>query len=259
MLLHDKRAVSRLSAIALSAVVAIIVVFGAYIGLNNASPGGVPTTTLGTTRLGVVTTFITTCEVCTTTSYSPPGITTGSNSENSSVTNSSFVGKTFNYATMPKFFRIGSYNFAMIYNGTYYTSSANGSEYANLGFNTVLNVTSLQTGRSQTVDFGWAPPVPQPYSLPTPANASLFGGLVLMHWYSNTTGISGIFLTIWIVGNVSATTTSNTLQPYTTTSCSPSPCSFSSSSGSYTTYNITLVTTTVATETTSVWSNSSTT
>ncbi|MDG6905686.1 MAG: hypothetical protein JRN20_07880 [Nitrososphaerota archaeon] len=123
--------------------------------------------------------------------------------------------ETFNYATMPTSFKLGNYSFEMIYNGTGYEYSANGTGYMNMGFNLVLNVTSVQSGSSATVDFGWAPPAPEPNSLPTPSTASLFNGSVLMNWNSNTTGSSGTFLTVWIFSNVPNPSTSNSTSTMT--------------------------------------------
>ncbi len=146
-------------------------------------------------------------------------LTTTTSSSSASTQNSSTQTpssqETFNYATMPTSFTLGYYNFAMIYNGTGYEYSANGTGYMNMGFNLVLNVTSLQRGSSETVDFGWAPPAPQPYTLPTPSTASLFNGAVQMNWNSNTTGSSGTFLTVWIFSNVPNPSTSNSTSTMT--------------------------------------------
>ncbi|MHB8566617.1 MAG: hypothetical protein ACYC9U_05895 [Nitrososphaerales archaeon] len=219
-----RRSISQLSAIAMGVIVVILVAFGAYTAINfNSSANSGVTTDISTTQLG---TTITTC-LCDTTvtnfTSTLHSITIGNSSATSS--SSSYVDASFNYATMPAVFKIGDYSFAMIYNGTYYVYSQNGTEYANTGFNFVLNVTSLQSGKWETVDFGWAPPAPQPHSLPTPQNATLFDGAVQMNWYYNTTGIFGTFLTISVLspGEYTPTTTTNTNSANTTSSetCTP--------------------------------------
>lgn len=198
-------AISQLAAIAMSAIIIILVAFVAYtFSSMNSGSNAAGTRYVGTASQNMtgVTTFGTTV------SY-PTSTTIYSGSQNSS-TQTPSSEETFNYATMPRVFRLGDYNFAIIYNGTGYEYSANGTAYMNMGFSFALNVTSLQTGSSETVDFGWAPPAPQPYSLPTPSNASLFNGAVQMHWNSNATGKSGTFLTIWILSNIPPSTSTST-------------------------------------------------
>ena len=93
----------------------------------------------------------------------------------------------FNLETMPSNFTVGNYRFVMVYNGTGYASSSNGSATTSLGYSLVFNIT--QGSQSQTVTFGSAPPAPYPPSVPIPSTATAFDGIVHMQWVATCTGI----------------------------------------------------------------------
>jgi hypothetical protein len=89
--------------------------------------------------------------------------------------------------TMPSNFTVGDYRFVMVYNGTGYGSSSNGSATVNLGYSLVFNIT--QGGAAQTATFGSAPPAPYPPAVPLPSTATAFGGNVHLQWVATCTAI----------------------------------------------------------------------
>jgi hypothetical protein len=93
----------------------------------------------------------------------------------------------FNLQTMPSNFTVGDYRFVMVYNGTGYGYTSNGSPMVNLGYNLVFNIT--QGSETQTVMFGSAPPAPYPPGVPSPSTATAFDGNVHMQWVATCTAI----------------------------------------------------------------------
>ena len=88
---------------------------------------------------------------------------------------------------MPSNFTVGDYRFVMVYNGTGYAYTSNGSPMVNLGYNLVFNIT--QGSEAQTVMFGSAPPAPFPPYVITPSTATAFDGNVNMQWVATCTAI----------------------------------------------------------------------
>jgi hypothetical protein len=93
----------------------------------------------------------------------------------------------FNLQTMPSNFTVGDYRFLMVYNGTGYAYTSNGSPMVNLGYNLVFNIT--QGSEAQTVMFGSAPPAPYPPAVPSPSTATAFDGDVHMQWVATCAAI----------------------------------------------------------------------
>lgn len=88
---------------------------------------------------------------------------------------------------MPSNFTVGDYRFVMVYNGTGYAYTSDGSPMVNLGYNLVFNIT--QGSEAQTVMFGSAPPAPYPPGVPSPSTATAFDGNVHMQWVATCTAI----------------------------------------------------------------------
>jgi len=87
---------------------------------------------------------------------------------------------------MPANFSVGGYQFTTVYNGTYYTTSSNGVQYANNGFFLKFNVSmGIQ---NQSVLFGWAPDGPMA-RLPGQSNSTAFNGAVRMLWVTTCTAL----------------------------------------------------------------------
>jgi hypothetical protein len=118
---------------------------------------------------------------CTTTSTSA---CTSSSQIATTSTNDSVV---FNLGTLPSNFTVGDYRFVMVYNGTGYGTSSNGSATTNPGYSLVFNI--IQGSETQMVTFGSAPPAPYPPGVPSPSTATAFNGNVHMQWVATCSAI----------------------------------------------------------------------
>jgi hypothetical protein len=112
------------------------------------------------------------------------------------------VSTTWEYASIPASFKLGTFTFKMIYNDTGYVN-ANGTQYP--GFDVVFNIANRTQSQTQVVVFGWSPltSLGTTSSLPLPAFASTYRGMVRMEWtatspvYPNVKG-SALFLTVTV-------------------------------------------------------------
>jgi hypothetical protein len=93
----------------------------------------------------------------------------------------------FNLENMPSNFTVGDYRFVMLYNGTGYSKSSNGSATINLGYSLVFNIT--QGSEAQIAMFGSPPPAPYPPAVPLPSTAAAFDGNVHMQWVATCSAI----------------------------------------------------------------------
>lgn len=163
-------------------------------GTTESSPGTQTSSTSSsnvicciTASTNTYTVVISTNTVTTITSSSFPSSTTSCVSSSEISTTSTNESATFNLETMPSNFTVGGYRFVMIYNGTGYVTTSNGSPIVNLGYSLVFNIT--QGSETETVVFGSGPPAPYPPSVPSPATATAFDGQVRMQWLATCDAI----------------------------------------------------------------------
>jgi len=180
-------------------------------------------------------------------SLTQPGATSGSTTSSNEA-----VQATFLYRTMPKEFAVGGYKFYMGYNGTGFAYTVNGTQAVNTGFNLELRVSNGLS--NQTTVFGWAPPAPLPGVLPTPDNATLFGGGLQLNWFSNSTGtylrasVNQVTATVTAPGSTTTSFTLSTGPSATITTVTGYPTSSSPSAGSSSQGGTQTLTTTVTTK-----------
>lgn len=96
---------------------------------------------------------------------------------------------------MPSNFTLGSYFFQLTCDGNGCPTVQGSTTLVNLGYEVNFEVTS--GAESQEISFGWTPAGPaEPNPLPNPSSETAFGGAVTMTWYTNSTELSGLYLTV---------------------------------------------------------------
>ena len=163
-------------------VAAIVIVAVGYFATNPQL--GISTTGSGTSSSFSVSTITSTCTTSCSTSFSTTS--TSCISTTQLQTTSTTDSLVLEMGHMPASFFVGGYQFTTVYNGTYYTTSSNGVQYANNGFFLKFNVS--MGAQNQSVLFGWAPDGPMA-RLPGPPNSTAFNGAVRMVWVTTCTAL----------------------------------------------------------------------
>lgn len=95
---------------------------------------------------------------------------------------------------LPSNFTLGAYAFRLTCDGNCQTLQG-GTASVNLGYSVDFNVTNGID--VQVMGFGWIPAGPsEPDPLPNPSSETAFGGAVTMGWFTNSTELSGLYLTV---------------------------------------------------------------
>lgn len=116
-----------------------------------------------------------------------PSSSTTCESTSEITTTSTNQSAIFNSQTIPSNFTIGGYRFVVLYDGSPFSYTVNGTVYVNAGWGLAFNIT--RGSETQTVKFGSAPPAPYPPSVPSPSTATAFNGSVQLQWLATCNAI----------------------------------------------------------------------
>jgi hypothetical protein len=112
------------------------------------------------------------------------------------------VSTVWEFPGVPSSFKLGTFTFSMVYNDTGYVG-ANGTQYP--GFDVVFNIANRTQTQAQIVVFEWSSltPLRPVSSLPSPDNASVYHGIVMMGWTATSPAYPSVkgpaaFLTVTV-------------------------------------------------------------